>query len=163
MPLSAQQLADAASFSPDFFSADVIDPSLTEDEQKAQLLDYISSEVLPLANGEVEIPVRKALGDFTSALDNDGLTAMFGNVGSSVIALWDAAETSYGRSELNKRVNSDNAQRDTDSDQDRIQGNQRLQKLLEFVATWVALQPGSEESTETVLESTQGVETTFVW
>ncbi|RYX83966.1 hypothetical protein EON83_12575 [bacterium] len=162
MPIDAFQMYTAAQFTPDFYGSAIGDAP-TEAEQIAQAVAFIDLEVLPLANSEVEVPVRKALKDMVSPLDNAGITTLFGHMAPSVIKLWDAAQTSYGRSELNKRVKSDNEERDKDSDQDRIQGNDRLKKLLDFVVEWVALQPGGDEQTESLTETTQSVETVFVW
>jgi hypothetical protein len=135
MPLTAQAVYNAAQLTPSFFGS-AVDVDATEEDQLAQALSYIETEVLPGARAEISLPVRRALGNMTSPLDDAGLEALFGVVAPEVKALWDAAETSYARSELNKRVSSNSTNYDQDSDQDRIQGNQRLQKLLDWIAEW---------------------------
>lgn len=136
MPLTAQQLYKAGQLKPSSFG-DHVDPNADDEEQIEQAIQFIEEEVLELSESEVSVPVSTALKLPDAPLDNDSLLSIFGAVsGKRVIALWNAAQTSYGRSELNKRVNSNNDEYDEDSDQDRIQGNQRLQKLLDFIQQW---------------------------
>jgi len=135
MPLSAREVYDAAQLTPAFFGT-AIDFSGMPQEQEAQALAYIKTEVLPGAEAEVSVPVREVLVNFSVALDDDGITLIFGTVAVEVLKLWNFAVLSFARSELNKRVASSLAEYDKDSDQDRIQGNQRLQKLIAFVQTW---------------------------
>lgn len=148
MPLSALQLYKAAQLEPADFGGEVVDPDATDAEQLAQALAYLESEgeagassILTSSFAEVSLPVRKLLGNYTSPLTNEGLSTLFGEIlGPEVISLWDAAQTSFGRSELNKRVDSNSSSFDKDSDQDRIQGNQRLKSLLDFLTGWLAAQ-----------------------
>lgn len=137
MPLTARQFYDAATISSSDFGVDVVAPELDEEGQLNAALAYIDSEVIPGARSEISIPFRNALGEYREKLDDDSLRYIFGEASyQEVIRLWNLAEISYGRSELNKRIDSNATEYDKDSDQDRIQGNQRLQKLLDFVANW---------------------------
>lgn len=140
--LTARQLYDAAQLEPADFGS-VVDPDANEEEQLQQALDYLESDavaessILNSSFSEVSLPVREVLGNYTSSFSNVEIRKIFGDhLGLEVISLWDAAQTSFGRSELNKRVDSSSKSNDEDSDQDRIQGNQRLKKLLDFLTRW---------------------------
>ncbi len=140
MALDANSIYKAASLDPAQFGAEIVDPESEADEQRQQVLDYIDSDVLPGAKSEVSVPFREVTGYGTIA---DFAAARFADLGDSARnaliaegeALYDTAVKSYARSELNKTIDTDAEAYDKDSDQDRIQGNQRLEKLLVWART----------------------------
>lgn len=142
MALTAEQLYKAAQLEPSSFGARIVDPQLSESEQEAVAVSYISTDVLPGAKAEVSVPFRQRTGaNNVRAFLEARFTTLDLTTREELIsegeALFDAAVKSYGRSELNKIVASNAAEYDKDSDQDRIQGNQRLAKLLEWAGTCV--------------------------
>jgi hypothetical protein len=150
--LTPLQLFNATTLEPEDFGAEVVSPDLDEEGKLQAALDYIEVNVLPGARSEVMLPFRKAMNDFTTQIDEDSLLGIFGpSTYEEIIALWDAAEISYGRSELNKRIDSNADSYDKDSDQDRLQGNNRLEKLVDYVLGWKAEQTQIEEDAATVL------------
>jgi hypothetical protein len=139
----ALDLYQASQIEPGHLGPEIVKPDLDPDVQRAVALDYIATKVLPGALSEVSIPFRKATrygdvksfiaGAFPTMSEADQLVLV-----AEGEALYISAATSFGRSELNKRISSNAAAYDTDSDQDRIQGNQRLAKLLEWASDIIA-------------------------
>lgn len=140
MALTAEQLFKAGNLGPSFFGIEIVDPMADDGDQKAQALAYIESDVLPGARAEVSVPFRLKTGhsnvrEFIETRYPQMLSSSRESLIGEGEALYDAACKSYGRSELNKMVDSNAESYDKDSDQDRIQGNQRLQKLLDWAAS----------------------------
>lgn len=143
MALTASQLYNAAALEPTQLDEDIVSPSLNDAAKKAAAIDYLESDVLPGALAEVAIPLRHATGyGSITALIAGTYPDATAEVQAALVAegepLFDAAVKSYGRSEINKLIDSNDASYDRDSDQDRIQGNQRLEKLLQWAALMVA-------------------------
>jgi hypothetical protein len=78
-------------------------------------------------------------------------------------ALYDGAVLSYGRSEINKSINSASETYDKDSDQDRIQGNQRLQKLIDWATALIETQGQGDASQEVTLNNSSSAQVKAVW
>lgn len=114
-------LADSPSF------ADATREEIDAAEQFA-LVQKVETEILPGAISEVRVPVFEA----ASLGFEEGTTALIG-AGDDFNLLFDLAVLSYGRSEINKQIDSNSKTYDADSDQDRIQGNDRLKKLIASV------------------------------
>jgi hypothetical protein len=157
--LTAAALYKAASLDPAQFGPEIVDLESAADEQRQQVLDYIDSDILPGAKSEVSVPFREATGYGTVAeFVNVRFPSLSATAREELLtegeALYDAAVKSYARSELNKVVDTDSEAYDKDSDQDRIQGNQRLAKLI----TWAQTVENSTSSTG-VEESTIPVST----
>lgn len=152
MPINALELWNASTLEPADLGSIVneegeliIGLDATDAEQSAAAVAWVATKILPIATAEVGVPVRNALGDYLMILDDVGLTAKFGAFAQEIIPLWNGAQICYGCSELNKRVDSNNVAYDKDSDQDRIQGNQRLQKLLDALRSWKLTQTSSPD------------------
>jgi hypothetical protein len=147
--LSAQQLYQAAALDPSALGPDIVNPDLDDDSQRAAVIAFLESDVLPVALSEVSVPFMRASGfpDVTAFIDakfSDKTEEQRGVLAAPGVALYDAAAKSYGRSELDKLVDSNAQSYDRDSDQNRIQGNQRLEKLLGWVGMILDLAQGDE-------------------
>lgn len=137
MAITAEVLYQASQLEPADLGEDIIDPDEGEPQQKAAAIAWVAANVLPIAESEVGVPLLKVTGYDNIA---DFIGGRFPGVGPTVRegwiargnSLYDGAVLSYGRSEINKCINSTSETYDRDSDQDRIQGNQRLAKLLEW-------------------------------
>lgn len=124
---------------------DIVPSTLSDDAAQAALIDWVEENPLAIAVAEVAVPFQKVTGyvsvpsfvngRFPHVPDDERTLAI-----QSFQALWDGAVLSYGRSELNKVIDSNSETYDKDSDQDRIQGNQRLQKLLDGASSMIANQ-----------------------
>ncbi len=135
--VSALDLFQAATLDPAVFGVDVVSPDLDEAGQLAAALEYVERKVLPGTAAAVALPVRKALGNFSVTFTPTAIYKLFGTMaGDEVMAQWRDTEISFGRSELNKRLDTNAKEYDADSDQDRIQGNQRLKTLIDYVTAW---------------------------
>jgi hypothetical protein len=139
MAVTAEGLYLAASLDPTQFDEDIISPELDEAGQKAALIAHINTSILPGAKSEVSIPFRRVTGygmvaDFVN--NHTRFALLSSDEKSALIAegepLYDLAVVSYGRSELEKQVDTDAAEYDKDSAENRVQGNNRLQKLLDW-------------------------------
>jgi hypothetical protein len=138
--ITAQYLVDAVQLTPDMFGS-IIDSELSEDEQVAQLLEHVQSNILEGAQSEVDAPLMQATGGYSVPLPDEVIERRFPAlseaqreaINATATRLYDLAMVSYARSEMNKQVASNAEAYDRDSDQDRIQGNQRLEKLIAFV------------------------------
>lgn len=136
MAITVERLHQASQLEPADLGEEIVDPDLSGSAQHAAMLDWLDG-VLQLADSEVSVPLMETTG----YEDVDGfINGRFPLVAvetrnawiSKGNALYDGAVLSYGRSEISKCINSSDANYDKDSDQDRIQGNQRLQKLLKW-------------------------------
>lgn len=136
MAITVERLHQASQLEPADLGEEIIDPDLSESAQHAAMLVWLDG-VLQIADAEVSVPLLKITGYDTVAGFINGrfpLVSVETRNGwiSKGNALYDGAVLSYGRSEINKCINSNSEHYDKDSDQDRIQGNQRLQKLLDW-------------------------------
>lgn len=155
MSVTPERLLQASQLAPDMLGADAVDPDATAEEQKQAALDWLRDNVLPLADAEVAVPLLEATGYDTVADFVNGRFPDSSNIAQATRDKWiakgeslyDAAVLSYARSEVNKSIASSAEEYDRDSDQDRIQGNQRLEKLLTWARTLIATggMPGEDE------------------
>lgn len=142
MAITAERLLQASQLEPSDLGEEIVSPDDDATTQMAAALAWLTANVLPIADAEVSVPFLKVTGYDTIAGFIDG---RFADVESETRAGWiakgdalyDGAVLSYGRSEINKSINSSSDVYDRDSDQDRIQGNQRLEKLLEFASALI--------------------------
>lgn len=174
MPLTATQLFDNAQLEPSDYGPKVT-PNIPRDQQKVEAIAFIGqtdasgSSILTRSMSEVSLPLRTAMGDYTTPMTNIGLTGIFGTVSAEVISQFDAAQVSFARSELNKLVDSSGSVYDKDSDQDRAQAMAKLKALIEFVTAWKLAQnnvPPVEPPSGAYSASSpnsQSVRNTFVW
>jgi hypothetical protein len=142
MAITAERLFQASQIEPADLGEDVVDPELSDEAQKQAALDWLTEKVLPIADSEVSVPLLKVSGhDSIAGFINGRFTSVSQVAREGWIAkgnaLYDGAVLSYGRSEINKSINSNDQSYDRDSDQDRIQGNQRLQKLLDWASALI--------------------------
>lgn len=167
MALTAEQLYQASQLEPADLGEDVVSPELDNEEAKAAMLAWITANVLPGANAEVSVPFRRASGygtvaEFIAARFPEKTENEQAALTTEGVTLWDFAVRSYGRSEINKSINSSSETYDRDSDQDRIQGNQRLEKLLEWVAV-LKDESDSDGVTESVLPRSSLARVSVSW
>jgi hypothetical protein len=154
MAITAEKLIANRALTPEMFSTQIIDPERTEDEQKADLIAHVESEIIAKAKSQLTIPVRTALGGrglpLTSAFVESKLPDSSEEDVAAIIQevndLADAAIESYASSEINKQVASNADEYDSDSDQDRIQGNNKRDSLIAFLKALVSgsLTPANE-------------------
>lgn len=160
--ITPEILYQAAQIEPASLGEDIINPEDDESTQRTNAIAWIGTNVLPGADAEVSVPFLKVTGyDNVKDFVNGAFPKVAQDVRNGWIskgeALYDAAVKSYGRSEINKCINSMSETYDRDSDQDRIQGNQRLEKLLEWSTVLLQTQgQGSGESDLSLLRSTNG-------
>jgi hypothetical protein len=142
MAITAERLYQAAQLEPGDLGEGVVDPELSDEAQKLAALDWLSENVLPIADAEVSVPLLKVCGyDTVTGFINGRFSSVLEATRTGWIAkgnaLYDGAVLSYGRSEINKSIDSNDQSYDRDSDQDRIQGNQRLEKLLDWASALI--------------------------
>jgi len=170
MAITAERLCQQSNLEPTDLDESIIDPDDNASDQQLAMLEWIDANVLSIADGEVSVPLLETTGYDTV---DDFIDQRFPKVSIVVRtgwktkgnALYDGAVLSYGRSEINKCVNSTADEYDKDSDQDRIQGNQRLQKLIEWAMTLIKTQgDGSANQSRNYAGLTSvGVDTKVVW
>lgn len=169
MAITAEDLYRQSEVRPSDFGKDIVPPRGTEDEKRALAVDHIEKKVLPLAIAEVEVPYLKASGGYSIPLPDAIVLARYPkmnpagilSINAQLASLYDAAVLSYGRSEINKQINTNAAEYDKDSDQDRIQGNQRLEKLLCFITDLRAQSPMAGASNRSLQTMTAPTSFTF--
>jgi hypothetical protein len=142
MAITAERLFQAAQLEPGDLGEDVVSPELGDEAQKQATLDWLTENVLPIADAEVSVPLLKVCGyDTVAGFINERFASVLQATRDGWIAkgnaLYDGAVLSYGRSEINKSIDSNDQSYDRDSDQDRIQGNQRLEKLLDWASALI--------------------------
>jgi hypothetical protein len=142
MAITAERLYQAAQLEPGDLGEDVVSPELGDEAQKQAALDWLTENVLPIADAEVSVPFLKVCGyDTIAGFINGRFSSVLEATRTGWIAkgnaLYDGAVLSYGRSEINKSIDSNDQSYDRDSDQDRIQGNQRLEKLLDWASALI--------------------------
>lgn len=154
--VTALSLYQASQLEPAALGEDIIDIDDTDADQRSAAIDWVDSAILPGADSEVSVPFLRATGYDNVA---DFINLVFPSVASLTRtgwiakgqALYDFAVTSYGRSEINKCINSNSKTYDDDSDQDRIQGNQRLQKLIDWALALIETQAAGEGAQDSSL------------
>lgn len=154
MAITAENLYQASQLEPADLGEDIINVDDSDADQRAAAIAWIDANVLPIADSEVSVPLLKATGyDNVTAFINGAFPLADSIIRADWIvkgeALYGGAVTSYGRSEINKCINSTSKTYDQDSDQDRIQGNQRLQKLIAWVMALIETQ-GTGEAEQSV-------------
>lgn len=145
MSVDAERLCQQSNLEPTDLDESIISPDDDAATQLAAMNAWVDANILPIADGEVSVPLLEATGYDTV---DDFIDQRFPAVSSTVRtgwktkgnALYDGAVLSYGRSEINKSINSMSTEYDKDSDQDRIQGNQRLQKLINWATALIQTQ-----------------------
>lgn len=142
MAITAERLYQASQIEPSDLGEAIVSPDDDDATQLAEALSWLSDNVLPIADAEVSVPFLKVCGyDTVAGFVNGRFAAVLEATRTGWIAkgsaLYDGAVLSYGRSEINKSINSNDQSYDRDSDQDRIQGNQRLEKLLEWASVLI--------------------------
>jgi len=148
MAITALELIEAAQVTPAELGSK-INPKGSPEQQQAAMVVWLDNNVLSLARSEVTVPLLETAGSTSWSTFID---TRFPQVPDAARTQWkaegeelfDAAHLSYSRSEYNKQVKSSSDEYDKDSDQDRIQGNQRLAKLLSLATTLIKTggQPG---------------------
>jgi len=168
MTVTAERLCQQSNLEPTDLDESIVSPDDDESGQLAAMEAWVEENVLPIADGEVSVPLLKATGFDTV---DDFIDQRFSSVSDDVRtgwkekgnALYDGAVISYGRSEINKCINSTSDEYDKDSDQDRIQGNQRLQKLVEWATTLIETQGQGDASQEVTLNNSSSAQVKAVW
>lgn len=168
MPVTAERLCQQSNLEPRDLDESIIDVDATDADQKTAMIAWVNLNVLPIADGEVSIPLLKATGYDTvdGFIDN-----RFPTVDNTIRsgwklkgdALYDGAVLSYGRSEINKCINSTSDEYDKDSDQDRIQGNQRLEKLIMWANALIATNGGGDGEQNATLHYSKAAQAMAVW
>ena len=170
MAITAENLYQISQIEPASLGEEIINPEDDDSTQRVNAITWIGANILPGADSEVSIPLLKATGyDSVAGFINGRFADVDGDIRSGWItkgeALYDAAVKSYGRSEINKCINSTSEIYDKDSDQDRIQGNQRLEKLIQWALILIETEgEGSGINTSPYVGLTSvGVPTKVVW
>ena len=137
MAITVERLHQASQIEPADLGEEIVDPEISDAAQHAAMLAWLDENVLQVADSEVSVPLMKVTGyDDVAGFINGRFPDLAEVTREQWIAkgnaLYDGAVLSYGRSEINKCINSNSEAYDKDSDQDRIHGNQRLQKLLDW-------------------------------
>lgn len=170
MSVSAERLCQQSNLEPTDLDESIINPDDDASIQLAAMIAWVDANVLPIADGEVSVPLLETTGYDTV---DDFIDQRFASISSTVRsgwktkgnALYDGAVLSYGRSEINKSINSTSSTYDQDSDQDRIQGNQRLQKLINWATTLIQTQGdgNANQSRDHSNPTSMAVQTTAGW
>lgn len=148
---------------------DIVDPSTDFEDQKLAVFAWLDVNVLPIADAEVSVPLLRVTGLDSVADFVNSFTAVAQAQRDAWIlkgaSLYDGAVLSYGRSEINKTIDSNAEGYDKDSDQDRIQGNQRLAKMLEWATALIASNSTTGNSSDDVSSApvSQSVRVRAVW
>lgn len=135
MAVSAERLYQASQLHPSMLGEDIIDRDADEEAQREAAIAWIESTILDGADAEVSIPLDTISGyDTLEELVAAALPTATSEARARRVLkgekLYDLAVLSYARSEINKSIASNAPSYDKDADQDRIQGNDRLKKLL---------------------------------
>lgn len=174
--ITAEQLYKQANINPTDFGEEIVPATVTNPSQQRDLaIAHIEALILPGAVSEVSVPLMMVSRGSDLPLPLEDIVARYPDlegdvdaqnaINASMQTLYDEAVTSYARSEINKQVSTNTKSYDEDSDQDRKQGDAKLQKLLDLVVSILAGTPDilPPENFATRPLPSVGVKTTFGW
>lgn len=148
--LTAEQVYLQANINPSDFGTEIIPYDAVEEDQKRLAIAHIETYILPAAVSNVEVPWLQVAHGSSLPFPLAVLVHKYPGVDQSradeinlqLSNLRDSTILSYARSEIMKQVATNNKSYDTDSDQDRRNGDMKLAQLLDMVKTIVTANPG---------------------
>jgi hypothetical protein len=138
--ITAQYLVDAVQLTPDMFGS-IIDSELSEDEQVAQLLEHVQSNILEGAQSEVDAPLMQATGGYSVPLPDEVIERRFPAltetqreaINATATRLYDVEVLRFARAQLNENVASNSDVYTEESDRSFDKATKSLEKLIAFV------------------------------